>query len=385
MISASGASRRRNSRDVPVESINPAETVIGGSVPDHLLAQVRNFQRSSVAENTIRAYASDWRAFAEWCSANHLVALPAEPITVASYLARSANLVDSAGDQYYAAGTIGRWLAAINWAHEVAGQTKPGSDREVARTLQGIRRERGRPLDQKAPLLIDELRAALKAIERNAHPSGVIGHRDTGLLVFGFAGAFRRSELASLAVSDITRHHEDGLYVMVRKSKTDQLSRGMRKALPYGTDPITCPPCAFVRWIRVLHSTTEGEEQLRKTLSQSNVVVHVCRDALPEISKFGPTEPIFRPITYTGRPMNRPINGTVVNDVVKRRVAAIGLNSDIYGAHSLRAGFVTQAMRSGSSHNAIMRQTGHKNPATVEIYAREKNPLMNNAVANVGL
>ena len=185
MISASGASRRRNSRDVPVESINPAETVIGGSVPDHLLAQVRNFQRSSVAENTIRAYASDWRAFAEWCSANHLVALPAEPITVASYLARSANLVDSAGDQYYAAGTIGRWLAAINWAHEVAGQTKPGSDREVARTLQGIRRERGRPLDQKAPLLIDELLflhanrvtpiAPIRAVRRRPAPTACAG------------------------------------------------------------------------------------------------------------------------------------------------------------------------------------------------------------------
>ena len=87
-----------------------------------------------------------------------------------------------------------------------------------------------------------------------AWPAGVSARRDMALLLMGFAGAHRRSELTALTLADVTLHATDGLHVRLRRSKTDQEARGTVKALPYGRDPVTCPPCAYVRWRQVLHA-----------------------------------------------------------------------------------------------------------------------------------
>ena len=123
-------------------------------------------------------------------------------------------------------------------------------------TLSGIRRIRATPQNRRAPVLLDDIRLLLTALtaEAGGWPSGVAARRDAALLLMGFAGAHRRSELVALTLADVTLHATDGLHVRLRRSKTDQEARGTVKALPYGRDPVTCPPCAYVRWRQVLQA-----------------------------------------------------------------------------------------------------------------------------------
>ncbi|HEY5115005.1 MAG TPA: hypothetical protein VIJ00_05740, partial [Nakamurella sp.] len=123
-------------------------------------------------------------------------------------------------------------------------------------TLSGIRRIRATPQNRRAPVLLDDIRLLLTALtaEAGGWPSGVAARRDAALLLMGFAGAHRRSELTELTLEDVTLHSTDGLHVRLRRSKTDQEARGTVKALPYGRDPATCPPCAYIRWRQVLHA-----------------------------------------------------------------------------------------------------------------------------------
>ena len=127
----------------------------------------------------------------------------------------------------------------------------------VRRALSGIRRIRATPPNRRAPLLLADIRDLLTSICRRQAgrwPAGVAARRDMALLLMGFAGAHRRSELVALTLADVTLHPTDGLHVRLRRSKTDQEARGTVKALPYGRDPVTCPPCAYVRWRQVLHA-----------------------------------------------------------------------------------------------------------------------------------
>jgi integrase len=357
---------------------------------DSALARVRALQEKAWSDNTKLNFRSHWKAFEAWCSANGYQALPAEPLVVASYLASMANLVDDNGDWFYAVGTLGQWLSSINMAHAVAGFPKPGEHPEVDTTMAGIRREHARPEARKAPLLLADLRRVLADIDLNTWPAGVIGHRDYAILIFGFAGAYRRSEIASIQLRDVKLHPEDGLHVLVRKSKTDQEGRGVVKGLPFGSKPATCAPCAFVRWVRVLAARTAASHetdraQAIRVLRESTTDRHVCRGPVPELELLDGRLPLFRPVMKNGAVKPREISGEVVNAVVQRRVAATGMNSVIFGAHSLRAGFVTQSFRAGASHHDIMRQTGHKTITTLEIYSRENDPLRHNSVMQIGL
>ena len=379
-------SGRHNGRRRPLPApLVPAGDLELVSVPGGNLGAIRQFQEASTSANTRRGYTTDWRAFQEWCTLRGAVSMPAEPMTVASYLAHAANLVDEAGDYFYAPGTIGRWIASINKAHTLAGFPKPGAHPDVAATLAGIRRERARPEARKAPLLLADLKRTLGEIDLTSWPAGVIGHRDTAMMLLGFAGAYRRSELAALELRDVKIHTEDGLHVLLRQSKTDQDGHGIVKGLPYGANPATCPPCAYVRWVRVLAAAATGRPEVMRVLRSASTHKHVCREPLPELATLNQSLPLFRPVMKNGTVKDRAISGNVVNDVVRRRVAAAGMNSDAYGAHSLRAGFVTQAFRAGATHHEVMRQTGHKNVTTLEIYSRENDPLRHNAVTRLGL
>jgi integrase len=215
--------------------------------------------------------------------------------------------------------------------------------------------------------------------------SGVIGHRDWLMILFGFVGAYRRSELAFLTVGDVTRHSEDGLHVMLRRSKTDQAGVGLLKALPHAGNFITCAPCAFTKWIRLLAVVPAEASSMAALLQTSRKNKHVCHEALPELFLLDPGSPLIRPVMKGGHIADRHISGNVVNDAVKRRMENAGFDSKKFGAHSLRAGFVTQAFRDGATHHEVMRQTGHKTTSSVEHYARELNPLMANAVGKMQL
>lgn len=374
---------RTRSRSSLVVTSGPA------GAPAVTLADIQAFQKESSSVNTRRGYATHWKAFSAWCEQRGYTPLPADPVTVGAYLTYAANLprrdpVTGAdtGKWFYSSGTLAHWLGSINAAHDMAGFPRPGTNVEVKRTLAGIKRTRLRPSGKKAPLMLTELRRALAPIDLTSWPAGIIGHRDSALLLIGFAGAYRRSELADLQVGDVRVHSEDGLHLFLQRSKTDQEGEGSTKAIPYGANPLTCPPCAFVRWVRVLAAAETGRVDVLRVLAGASTAGHVCREALPAVELGGH---LFRPVLKNGAIQPRGITGNVVNDVVKRRVGVVGLNRALYGAHSLRAGFVTQAFRAGATHHEVMRQTGHTDAATVERYARDNAPLANNAVTRLDL
>ena len=178
--------------------------------------QVREFIRASKAENTLRGYQSDWRDFCAWCEGHGLCPLPASPETVAAYIAECAARLK--------VGSIQRRLNAIAEAHKAAGLGIPTHNAVVANTMKGIRRTMGTAPVQKAPALTDDIRAMVDATD-----AGMIGTRDRALILLGFAGAFRRSELVALDLEDCA-FGKDGLTVMLRRSKTDQEGAAARLA-----------------------------------------------------------------------------------------------------------------------------------------------------------
>ena len=343
---------------------------------DALSDQASSFVVSSVAENTQTAYESDWRSFTRWCQTRGAVPLPAEPVTVANYLADQATSLKPA--------TLDRRVAAINKVHTLRGITPPGADPVVRTVLAGIHREKGTRPRRMTPLLMDDLRVVLGALDFEHYPAAIAARRDACLLLFGFAGAFRRSELAALLPADVTMVLSDGLHVLVERSKTDQEGTGLVKALPYGTSPVTCPVCAYRRWMQLL-SAPHRSVVLRLIANPAHG--HVCRDEPLPLPDDVLNQPLFPPVDRHGTIGHGwRLSGQGVAAVVQRRLAAVrGGDSRGYGAHSLRAGFVTEALRAGATGHQVMRQTGMRSPGTVAVYGREQAPLRGNAVTKVGL
>lgn len=344
-------------------------------------AAATEFEDRSIAENTKRAYASDWNAYAAWCTRVGVPSLPSSPVLLKTYLADQAGTVDA---PRLSPATLGRRVAAINAVHTRRGYPKPGTHDEVQRTLAGIRRTHAAPPRRMAPLLLDGLRGALEAVDTRTFPAGAIGVRDQALLLIGFAGGFRRSELAELRGSDVMAHAEDGIHIRVRRSKTDQEGDGQIKGFPYGRSPVTCPPCAVARWRRVVR-VADDRAQLMRVLREMPGT-HVCRDDTAVGTDDGDDEtPFFRRVDKAGVISGHGISGHAINLRIKTRVEAVGMDARHFGGHSLRAGFVTQSFRAGVTAHEIMRQTGHRNPATLEVYSRENDPMRGNAVAKLGL
>jgi integrase len=297
-----------------------------------------------------------------------VVALPAEPGVVASYLAEAANTRDLEGRSApwrYSPATLERWASTINKAHDLSGLLAPGKDPEVREVLAGVRRVRATPSHRKTPLLLVDLERILTGIEVKAWPAAPGGIRNRCLLVMGWVGAFRRDELVGLEVRDVTVHPEDGLHVLVRVSKTDPEAQGRIYALPYSHRPLLCAPCAWLRW-RALVDAWDGSDggpgrragviRITRAVDPDR---HLCRIPQPGHPVAGDrSEKAFRAVKANGA-IGGPINGEAINQVVKRTAAAAGFDPERIGGHSLRAGFVTQAFRNGATAHAIMRQTGH--------------------------
>src|SRR5674536_208578 len=190
-----------------------------------------------------------------WCDRRGLAALPATPATLGAYL--TAAVTEVAGPAYVPA-TLARWVAAVNFTNRQAGHPAPGAHPHVGELLAGIRRSRGRPPARRYALVTADLRAILAGLPAAGWPEVVAGRRDAALLVLGFAGAFRRAELAGLDTADVRAHPTDGLHVMVRAAKNDPGRAGQVKAVPYGTEVATCGPCAWARWRAVVAAFDAG-------------------------------------------------------------------------------------------------------------------------------
>ncbi len=364
---------------------------------------------ASTSPATKAAYRSDWARFERWAVVSGYQVLPASPMLVAAYLTEAAEQRKADGRPAFGAASLTRWASSINQIHTAAGFPAPGRSEVVRRALSGVRRLRKAPPKRRSPLLLADVRTLLEAMapSMGVWPAGMAAHRDAAVLLMGFAGAHRRSELVGLHLSDVTVHPADGLHVRVRSSKTDQEGHGVVRALPYGRDPRTCPPCALVRWRRLLLAYVVDDGGRLAALAQLHQrglsTEHVCRSVDDTASKTadlgadgnesaggdggGGERWLFPTIHKTGQP-GKVMTGDALAMMIQRRAAAAGYTPaqvDLLGGHSLRSGFVTEAFRAGADAHSIMRQTGHKDPKMLEVYAREFAPLVGNAVLKLDL
>ena len=307
---------------------------------DHLARLARTFIEGAKAENTRRAYQSDWRHFEAWCRSHGLLPLPARPETVTLYMTALA------ADHKPA--SLTRKLTSITKAHQAAGLPSPASMQHapVSEAMKGIRRVLGTTQPGKEPILTSDLLSMLESLD-----AGLPGVRDRALLLMGYAGGFRRSELANLDTDDVTET-EDGLVIRVRRSKTDPEGKGATVALPYGSAAATCPVRSYRAWMRAAAITTG---------------------------------PVFRAVDRHGRVGPGRLDPGSIARVVKRAAAAAGLDPAVYAGHSLRAGFATQAFLNGVAEVSIMRQTRHKSLTTVRKYIRDRSLFRDNPAAKLGL
>jgi integrase len=296
------------------------------NLPESLIQQAQEYVRSSKSEATLKAYRSDWADFTGWCGEHAVQILPASPETVALYL---TNL---AGDKKIS--TIQRRVASITAAHKAAGHESPAKTELVRTVLQGIKRTHGAPQSKKTPVRVKNLRQAAEALTTRP-----IDIRDRAVLLVGYAGGFRRSELAAIDWEQI-ESTDEGLIITVLRSKTDQEGEGQRKALPYGSRSDTCPVKALSDWVET--AAIEGG-------------------------------PIFRRVTKSGKVLPERITDRTIAQIIKKH------------AHSLRAGLVTDGFAAGVPEAVIMEQTGHRSHAVMTGYRREAELFKQNVAASVGL
>lgn len=299
-------------------------------------AATRELVQRSWAPATLRAYESAWANFAAWCWATRRVeALEATEVDVADYLAYHVQAGLSAA-------YMSRNLAGITHGFEISSRPSPTRHPLVKRTLAGARRQVGTAPKQAAPLRLDELRkiVAAMAIVNNRAPGHPIVRRDRALLLIGWAGALRASELVGLHVDDITFTGDvvdgsGGAIVRLTRSKTDQQARGRSVAIPYSTHIGSCP---------------------------ARAVQLLARERR--------TGPLFRHIDRHGHLKGR-LSADTVSTIVQRHVTSIlGHDPGLYSGHSLRAGFVTEMRARQVPPHLIMRQTGHRDARMLTTYDR---------------
>jgi site-specific recombinase XerD len=303
-----------------------------------IAADARDYVAASRAENTTRVYRTGWAQFTAWCDEHGVTPLPAGAETVALYVA------DLAKDAKPA--TIDLRLAAISAAHRAAGHDSPTKEEAVRLVRRGVRRTLGTAQRQVRPVTVPDLHTMLEGLRADMG-----GCRDRALLLLGFAGALRRSELVGLDVADVTEG-SDGLTVHLRRSKTDQEGAGRTVGIPFGSNPITCPVRAWRAWLEV-SGITEGHA--------------------------------FCPVDRHGHIGTTRLSGPAVALVVKRRAARAGLDPREVAGHSLRAGLATSAAAVGVAERVIANQTGHRGTAMLHRYIREGSLFRENAASAVGL
>jgi site-specific recombinase XerD len=291
------------------------------------LETIKNL-RNSKSENTLRAYQSDYNDFSLFCSKNGFQAMPTQPKILALYITHLSS--------YSKYSTLKRRLASISILHKTKGHYIDTKHPIIMENLMGIKRINGSNQKGKKPLLINDLKILIDAIHQsNEKDKRKI--RDKALVLIGFSGGFRRSELVDIEYEDL-EFVSEGVKIFVKRSKTDQSGEGMTKAIPYFDNKKFCPVIALKNWIEIF----DFKNSRIFNISDKSVAL-----------------------------------------IIKKYANYAGLDSHRYAGHSLRSGFATSTAESGAEERNIMAMTGHKSTEMVRRYIKEANLFKNNALNKI--
>jgi len=297
--------------------------------------------KSSRANNTVRAYKSDFTDFSLFCAQNGFKSLPSEPNVVSLYLTHL-----STKDAKMS--TLKRRLVSIGVIHKLKGHYLDTKHPSIIENIMGIKRRKGSMQNAKKPILINHLKEIINTID-DQNNDEIKKIRDRSIILLGFSGGFRRNELVSLNYEDLDFVSE-GLKITLRRSKTDQFGEGLVKGLPYFDSSQYCPVISMKNWIK--------------------------------ISKINRGS-IFRRFTKGSNLSENRLTDQTVALLIKEYLELTGIDSKNYSGHSLRSGFATSAAESGAEERSIMAMTGHKSSEMVRRYIKEANIFKNNALNKI--
>ena len=301
-----------------------------------------NNLKLSKANNTLRAYKSDFKDFGAFCAKHGFNSMPTEPKVVSLYLTHlSANSKIS---------TLKRRLVSIGVVHKLKGHYLDTKHPAIIENLMGIKRKKGSIQTGKKPILISHLKQIINVIDEQKIEK-IKKLRNKALILVGFSGGFRRTELVSIDYEDLD-FVEEGVKITLRKSKTDQFGEGQIKGLPYFTNEKYCPVTSLKNWIY--------------------------------LSKIK-TGPIFRRFAKGSILTGHRLTDQSVVLIIKECLKLAGIENQNYSGHSLRSGFATVAAESGADERSIMTMTGHKTTQMVRRYIRDANLFNNNALNKIKL
>ena len=299
--------------------------------------------QNSKANNTVRAYKSDFNDFGLFCAQNGLKSLPSEPKIVSLYLTHLST-------KDLKMSTLKRRLVSIGVIHKLKGHYLDTKHPSIIENIMGIKRRKGSIQKGKKPLLINNLKKLINVID-NKKNEEIKKLRDRSIILVGFSGGFRRNEIVSLDFEDL-EFMQEGLKINLKRSKTDQFGEGSVKGLPYFDSSQYCPVVSIRKWI--------------------------------EISKIN-SGPLFRRFNKGSKLSDNRLSNQTVALLIKNYLNIAGIESRNYSGHSLRSGFATSAAESGADERSIMAMTGHKSTEMVRRYIKEANLFKNNALNKIKL
>jgi len=297
--------------------------------------------QSSKANNTVRAYKSDFNDFGLFCAQNGFKSLPSEPKIVSLYLTHLST-------RDIKMSTLKRRLVSIGVIHKLKGHYLDTKHPIIIENIMGIKRRKGSIQKGKKPLLISNLKQIINVIDEYNHED-IIKFRDRSIILMGFSGGFRRNEIVSLDYDDLDFVTE-GLKINLKRSKTDQFGEGSVKALPYFDNIQYCPVLSLKNWIEI-----------------SNIS----------------SGPLFRRLSKSSKLSENRLTDQTVALLIKKYLKIAGIDNKNYSGHSLRSGFATSAAESGAEERSIMSMTGHKSTEMVRRYIKEANLFKNNALNKI--
>jgi len=297
--------------------------------------------KNSKANNTVRAYKSDFNDFGLFCAQNGFKSLPSEPKIVSLYLTQLST-------KNVKMSTIKRRLVSIGVIHKLKGHYLDTKHPLIVENLMGIKRRKGSIQNGKKPLLINNLKKIINVIDEQKKEKIKI-LRDRTIILIGFSGGFRRNEIVSLDFDDLD-FVEEGLKINIKRSKTDQFGAGSTKGLPYFENSQYCPVVSIKKWI--------------------------------EISKIN-SGALFRRFTKGSNLSEKRLTDQTVALLIKEYLGLAGIDSTNYSGHSLRSGFATSAAEAGAEERTIMAMTGHKSTEMVRRYIKNADLFKNNALNKI--
>ena len=299
-----------------------------------------NNLKSSKANNTLRAYKSDFKDFGAFCSRHGFDALPTEPKIVSLYLTHLSKTSKIS--------TLRRRLVSIGIVHKLKGHYLDTKHPVIIENLMGIKRKKGSIQTGKKPILINHLKQIINVID-DQKIEDIKKLRNKTLILVGFGGGFRRTELISIDYDDL-EFVSEGVKITIKRSKTDQFGEGMIKGLPYFSNEKYCPVTHLKKWIKI-SKIKDG--------------------------------PIFRRFTKGCTLTSQRLTDQSVVLLIKNYLGLAGIENKNYSGHSLRSGFATVSAESGADERSIMAMTGHKTTQMVRRYIREANIFKNNALSKI--